>query len=109
MLDPYHDWNISYKPVFLAFIFALILTIAAYFIVVEHIFTSLSNIYIILGLGVVSALIQLIFFLHLGIEPKPRWNLMIFLFMVLVVFVVIGGSLWIMSNLDYNLMLNMEK
>ena len=43
-------------------------------------------------------------YLHLGLESKPRWNLMMFLFMVLLIFVLVGGSMWIMYNLNYNVM-----
>jgi len=46
----------------------------------------------------------LIFFLHLGIESKPRWNLLVFYFMVVVLAILLYGSFWIMSNLDYRMM-----
>jgi cytochrome o ubiquinol oxidase operon protein cyoD len=59
---------------------------------------------VIVGLAVVQLLVQLIFFLHLGKESKPRLNLTIFAFMLLVVGIVAIGSLWIMHNLDYNMM-----
>jgi heme/copper-type cytochrome/quinol oxidase subunit 4 len=41
-------------------------------------------------------------FLHLGQEAKPRYQLIAFNFMVLVVLVVVFGSIWIMQNLDYH-------
>lgn len=58
---------------------------------------------ILLGLAVIQLFVQIIFFLHLGKESKPRLNLMAFLFMILVVLIVVIGSLWIMQNLDYNM------
>lgn len=58
---------------------------------------------ILLGLAVIQLFVQIIFFLHLGKESKPRLNLMAFLFMILVVVIVVFGSLWIMQNLDYNM------
>lgn len=58
---------------------------------------------ILLGLAVTQLFVQIIFFLHLGKESKPRLNLMAFLFMILVVVIVVLGSLWIMQNLDYNM------
>ncbi|MGA8165603.1 MAG: cytochrome C oxidase subunit IV family protein [Waddliaceae bacterium] len=104
MLDASHEWNISFKPVIAGFALSLILTIAAYFIAGEHIFTGWTAASAIIGLGGLQVLIQLIFFLHLGVESKPRWKLMMFLLMLLVVAVVVIGTIWIMSNLDYNLM-----
>jgi heme/copper-type cytochrome/quinol oxidase subunit 4 len=46
--------------------------------------------------------VQLIFFVHLDQERKPRWNLMVLLFAVLVVVIICFGSLWIMKNLNYH-------
>jgi cytochrome o ubiquinol oxidase operon protein cyoD len=44
-----------------------------------------------------------VFFLHLGRESKPRWNLNALLFAVLVVVIIVFGSLWIMHNLNYHM------
>jgi cytochrome o ubiquinol oxidase operon protein cyoD len=45
--------------------------------------------------------VQLHYFFHLGQESKPRWNLLMFLFMALVLVVVVFGSLWIMYSLEH--------
>lgn len=94
----------SLQTYVLGFILSIILTMTAYFIVAEHFLTSWVLDYAIVSLSVVQVLVQLIFFLHLGSEPKPYWNLSVFLFMALVVVIIVGGSLWIMHNLDYNTM-----
>ncbi len=54
------------------------------------------------ALAVTQLLVQLLFFLHLGRESKPRWNLIVLAFAVMVVVIVVFGSLWIMKNLQYN-------
>jgi cytochrome o ubiquinol oxidase operon protein cyoD len=46
---------------------------------------------------------QLYFFLHLGRETKPRWKLLVLAFMVMIVLILVGGSLWIMKNLNYRM------
>lgn len=99
-----HSWNTSFKPVLWGYFLALLLTIAAY-ILRRNDLLSGGNLFVsILGLALLSGVAQLIFFLHLGLEEKPRWNLMIFLFMVLIMVVIILGSIWIMQNLNYNMM-----
>lgn len=55
-------------------------------------------------LAVTQLIVQLLFFFHLGKEAKPRLNSMTFFFMIMVVSIVAFGSLWIMYNLDYNMM-----
>lgn len=104
MIDLRHGWTVSFKPVFLGFTLSLILTVAAYRIVTHYHLSNHVLILTVFGICLVQALLQLIFFLHLGLEEKPRWNSITFLFMVLVIIVVVGGSLWIMENLSYNLM-----
>lgn len=54
-------------------------------------------------LAVIQLFVQLVFFLHLGRESKPRWNAYALAFAVTVVVILVGGSLWIMSNLNYRM------
>jgi len=103
MIDPCHGWNVSFKPLIWGFIVSLVLTTAAYFIVVEHLLARWVLLAALVGLSAIQALFQLVLFLHLGIESKPRWNLMIFLFMVLIIVILLGGSMWIMYSLNYNM------
>lgn len=88
----------------IGFALSIALTLLAYFAVVEKIFSGTQLLAIIVGLAVVQLIVQLVFFLHMGKEAKPRWNLMVFSFMLLVVGIVVIGSLWVMHNLDYNMM-----
>lgn len=84
------------------FILSIALTLAAYFMVVEQKFAARSLLFIVGVLAVIQFIVQLVFFLHLGRESKPRLNLTMLLFALLVVVIVVFGSLWIMVNLDYN-------
>ncbi len=51
--------------------------------------------------AILQLLVQLFFFLHMDEEARPRWNLMALCFALLVVAIVVGGTLWIMSNLSH--------
>lgn len=84
------------------FVLSLILTIAAYLSVSRGIFSGWALVGILAVLAVTQLFTQLIFFLHLGRESRPRWNVTVMLFAVMVVFIVVFGSLWIMKNLQYN-------
>ena len=94
------------------FIISLILTLMAFALVSQHIDSSheaMSHsvlIPIVIALAITQLVVQLVFFLHMGRESKPRLNLTAFLFMILVVVLLVGGSLWIMANLDYHGMHN---
>ncbi len=108
MIDPQHGWNVSYKPQVIGFILSIILIISAYRIVThDHLSEGLLTLTLV-ALALMQAVIQLVCFLHLGLETKPHWNMLMFLFTVMVILIVLGGSLWIMNNLEYNLMPKME-
>ena len=48
--------------------------------------------------------VHLVFFLHLGSGPESTNNIIALAFGVLVVFLVIAGSIWIIANLNWNMM-----
>jgi cytochrome o ubiquinol oxidase operon protein cyoD len=97
----------SFSSYILGFLLSIVLTIIPYYVVVTHSFSN-EIIYIIISCAAVfQLLIQLIFFLHLNSESKPRWNLTVFLFVLLIVGILVTGTLWIMYNLDYNMMEHM--
>lgn len=91
----------------IGFFFSLALTLVSFYLVIEHVLPSQTLVYVIAGLAVTQAIIQVIFFLHLGKETKPRLNLIIFLFMLLVVVILVFGSIWIMFNLNERVMIGM--
>ncbi|MBS0629252.1 MAG: cytochrome o ubiquinol oxidase subunit IV [Verrucomicrobia bacterium] len=104
MIDRHHGWNKSLKPLFLGFIFSLVLLVALFRLdVYNHLPPRILN-FTTVTIAIVQVVLQLIFFFHLGLEDKPAWNLITFLFVVLVILIIVGGSIWIMSNLNYNLM-----
>ena len=48
--------------------------------------------------------VHLVFFLHLGSGSDNTNNILALAFGVLIVFLVIGGSIWIIANLNENMM-----
>lgn len=108
MIDLHHGWNASFKPQFIGFVLSLLLTVAIYRFVTHRELTEFYLILAVVSFCVLQAFIQLFFFLHVGMESKPHWATITFLFTILVVVIVIGGTLWIMNNLNYNLMPPMD-
>ncbi len=84
------------------FVLSLLLTILAYGLVTRSTFSKGLLFTVVIALALTQLLVQLIFFLHMDKESRPRWNLVVFSFMLLVVFIVVFGSLWIMYNLSYH-------
>jgi cytochrome o ubiquinol oxidase operon protein cyoD len=81
---------------------SLILTAAAYLLVSHKSLHGSWLTFAIISLAIIQLFVQLIFFLHLGRESRPRWNLTVFSFAAMVVLILVLGSLWIMSHLNYH-------
>ncbi|MEO5691139.1 MAG: cytochrome o ubiquinol oxidase subunit IV [Candidatus Saccharimonadales bacterium] len=95
----------QYLSYTIGYALSLIFTLNAYIAVTQTDDGITSGLIVLLvGLAVAQLVVQLVFFLHLGRESKPRWNGMAFITMCMVVFFIVAGSIWIMNSLDYNMM-----
>ena len=98
-----------YASYFTGFGVSVMLTLAAFALTKVQFdsegtaYSGLVIIGLLLGLAIIQLVIQLVFFFHLGREPKPKLNTVSFLFMLMVVGIIGLGSLWIMYNLNYNM------
>ncbi|HKR81912.1 MAG TPA: cytochrome o ubiquinol oxidase subunit IV [Candidatus Saccharimonadales bacterium] len=86
------------------FVFSVILTLVAYYAVTQHAFSRNILIMYIIGLALIQFAVQLLYFLHLGEETRPRFKLLLFGFMLSVVLILVGGSLWIMNSMNYRML-----
>lgn len=87
------------------FVLSVVLTLVAYVLVVNQAIPNRDILLgAIIGLAVVQFVVQMVFFLHLGRERGARFNLVVFGFMLMVLFILVLGTLWIMHDLDYNMM-----
>jgi cytochrome o ubiquinol oxidase subunit IV len=92
----------NFRSYIFGFGLSLLLSLAAYGLVAHH--TSSRNVllFAIFSLAIIQLITQLVFFLHFGRESKPRWNLLVFSFALIVLVILVSGSLWIMYNLNYH-------
>lgn len=88
----------------IGFILSILLTLSAYLVVVEGLIPSPFVVVVIMSLAFLQFVVQMIFFLHLDKEEGPRWNLLMFLSTASLVLLVVIGSIWIMTHLNYNMM-----
>lgn len=94
---------------FCGFVLSLGLTMTTYLLVKKHLSTHHlypSDKFMLVSLiflAIIQLFVQLIFFLHLDRERKPRWNLQVMFFMLMILLIIVVGSLWIMANLNYRM------
>jgi len=104
-----HPWNREIKSLVASGVTSALLTVITYWGAISHALKVGELVAILLILTTIQAGVQLVFSMHLGIEPKPRWNLIFFIFTVVIMIAVVAGSMWIMYHLNYNMMMPMEK
>jgi len=103
------EWHGTLKSYAIGFLSSIILTASSFLLVIARPFSNQNIINTIIALAIVQGIFQLLFFLHVGQEAKPRWESVIFYFMILVMIIIVIGSLWIIFDLDYRVMGNMSK
>jgi cytochrome o ubiquinol oxidase operon protein cyoD len=85
------------------FVLSGALTLAAYAMVTGEMLSGWGLMFGLIGLALVQTLVQLLFFLHLRDEGEPRWKLLVFDLMLLIVTILVFGTLWIMNNLNQHM------
>lgn len=96
---------IVFKRYLIGLFLSILLTLFAFQIVKNFIFSNEITFFIVIISSILQILIHLIFFLDIDFFDEDHWKIIIFLFSLLIIGIIVGGSLWIMSNLRYNMMI----
>jgi cytochrome o ubiquinol oxidase operon protein cyoD len=83
--------------------FAILLTAVSFFVAGTDLVWQPSIPVALVVLAIAQMGVHLVFFLHITTGPDNTNNVLALAFGVLIVFLVIGGSLWIMANLNHNM------
>lgn len=91
----------GYGAYAVGFALSVILTLAAFYpVMVPGTLPDGWIVPLIATLAVVQIFVHLVCFLHMSAGSEQRWNVTAFGFALLVVFILIGGSLWIMRSMS---------
>lgn len=82
---------------------SFILTLLAFGIVKTKMWSDTTLYIVISALAIIQLIVQSICFLRLNASPRGQLNLLPFLFSLLIITILVGGSLWIMYNLNCNM------
>ena len=82
---------------------ALVLTATSFFIAGTSLVWQPSIPVALIVLAIAQMGVHLVFFLHITTGPDNTNNVLALAFGLLIVFLVVGGSVWIMSHLNANM------
>ena len=86
------------------FVLSLILTAIPFWLVASHAVGTLATAILILLMALIQIVVHMVYFLHLNTQSEGGWNFLAAIFTVVLVAIAISGSIWVMYNLDINMM-----
>lgn len=85
-------------------VLAIVLTAISFAVVAFQLLPVLPALVVVALAAVVQVVVHLRYFLHIDLTRTPRDNLFVLFFAALLIFIMIGGSLWIMFDLHHRMM-----
>ena len=99
-----HEPTASYLTYTVGVGLAILATIASFVVAQTNLLWAPGIPVGLIVLALAQIGVHLVFFLHLGSAPDSTNNILALAFGVLIVFLVITGSIWIIANLNSNMM-----
>jgi cytochrome o ubiquinol oxidase operon protein cyoD len=83
---------------------ALVLTAIPFALVYFKLLAGAAMLSVIAAAAIVQIVVHLRYFLHMSLTRTPRENLLALCFAAVLIFIMVGGSLWIMFDLHHRMM-----
>jgi cytochrome o ubiquinol oxidase operon protein cyoD len=84
--------------------FSVVLTVASFMVAGTNLIYAPAIPVALIVLAIAQMGVHLVFFLHITTGPDNTNNVLALAFGILVVFLIVVGSIWIMDNLNQNMM-----
>jgi len=100
-----HPGHSTLKGYMVGFVLSVILTAIPFWLVMANVIESAGlTALIILAFAAVQIFVHMIYFLHMSPKAEGGWNLLALIFTLILVFIALAGSVWVMYNLNINMM-----
>lgn len=96
----------SVKSYLIGFVLSVILTAIPFWMVMTGSAAPATLAVVISLFAVVQIVVHLVYFLHMNTKSEGGWNFVALVFTGLIIAIVVVGSLWIMYNLNINMMVH---
>jgi cytochrome o ubiquinol oxidase operon protein cyoD len=89
--------------------FSVLLTVAAFVLAGTHLIYGPAIPVALIVLAIAQMGVHLVFFLHVTTGPDNTNNVLALAFGIMVVFLIVAGSIWIMGHLSHNMAPTMDQ
>ncbi len=106
--DDGHDHG-SFRSYVTGFVLSVILTAIPFAVVMGGGFESrFLTAAVVVVMAIVQIIVHMVFFLHMNTRSDEGWTMMALIFTVVILVIVLSGSLWVMYNMNTNMMPQMD-
>jgi len=104
--QPLIESEYTFKSYLFGFFLSVILTIIPFFLIMQKKYSYSPFQYkcFLFIFAILQFFVHSVFFLHLNIKKKGMWNFLVFIFTIFVIFILVFGSIWIIHNMNYNML-----
>jgi cytochrome o ubiquinol oxidase operon protein cyoD len=102
-----HDelgYHATVKGYVIGFMLSVVLTAIPFWLVMAKVLQPGLTGIIILGLAAVQMVVHVVYFLHLDRKAQGGWNMLALLFTLIILFILLSGSIWVMYHMNENMM-----
>lgn len=99
----------AFRRYLIGFASGLGLVYVAYFTATNGWLDGITLAGVLLAVAAIQFVIQLVVFLHILEEAKPRWTMWSIVYSIAMLLIVVVASLWIMANMNYNMHMSPEQ
>jgi cytochrome o ubiquinol oxidase operon protein cyoD len=91
------------------FVAAALTAVPFWIVMTRAIADTVASAVLIVSFAIAQILVHTFAFLHLNARQQGGWTLIAYVFTAVLILVTIGGSLWIMYHLNWNMMPGMMR
>lgn len=96
------------KSYMIGFVLSVILTAIPFWLVMGDVISNKSVATLILvAFAAVQVVVHMVYFLHMNTKSEGGWTFMSMIFTLIIVMIALVGSLWVMYNMNVNMMPSM--
>lgn len=96
--------HVSLRDYGIGFILAVVLTAIPFWLVMARPLDTGITVAIIAIFAAVQVVVHMVYFLHMSPKTEDGWSFTTLIFTLIVVVIMLAGSIWVMHNLNANMM-----
>lgn len=97
--------HVNARDYLTGFVLSVLLTSIPFWLVMAKVLpTPTITVLVILAFAMVQVVVHMVYFLHMDAKSENGWNLLALIFTAVLLVIVLIGTLWVMHNMNVNMM-----